>query len=569
MESMDSRSEPVHRRRIDNTTLVVIALLAVALLWRLVFFLEMYASPYGNSLTLDSLVYDEIAREVAAGGWSPGTAFFQAPLYTWVLGMVYAVFGSGQTVAKLLQIFMSVASCWLIYRVAGRTFDRTVATVALAIGATYGMYLYFANELLVVTMIVFLDLLGIDLLQRATEGGRKVLWGAAGAVFGLSAIARPTVLPFVAAVCLWIIVTDRRSGKMAPALRNCAFFALGVALPIAPVTLHNFIADGDLVLIAANGGLNFYIGNNPQSDGITAAAPGLRPDRGGAHSDQARAAREALGRSDATPREMSEYWYDRGWQHIKNDPGWAMRHTVYKAFVLINAHEVSNNRVIEFVTRHSSIFTWASLKLWLVLPLAIAGVAIGGGRSHQKSILLIFVAVYSATIIPFFISARFRLPVVAVLMVFAAAAVVGWSRKLRLQPPDRRAVASVFVALLVAILVRPLPGLRVSDAQAFFNEAEAYRSHDDYASASIWYRAALDEFPSYCDAANNLARIYTDVFPDPQHVIEILEPVVGACAEDTGIRLLIGHALCAVGRCDEGRTYLGRAEEGISGSEAS
>jgi 4-amino-4-deoxy-L-arabinose transferase-like glycosyltransferase len=567
MESMDLSSEPVHRRRIDTTTLVVIALLAVALLWRLVFFLEMYASPYGNSLTLDSRFYDEIARGVAAGGWSPGTAFFQAPLYPWVLGVVYAAFGPSQAAAKLLQILLSVASCWLIYRIAGRTFDRTVATVALAISAIYGMYLYFANELLVVTLIVFLDLLGIDLLLRASADGRRILWGAAGTVFGLSAIARPTVLPFVAAACLWIIVSARRSGKMAVALRNCAVFALGVALPIAPIALHNSMMDGDLVLISSSGGFNFYIGNNPQSDGVTAAAPGLRPDRGGAYSDQARAAREALGRVDATPREISDYWYDRGWRHIKSDPRWAARHTAYKAFVLINAHEVSNNRVIEFVTRHSTVFTWASLKLWLVLPLAIAGVVLGGGRSQQRSILLIFVVVYSATIIPFFINARFRLPVVAILIVFSAAAVVGWSRKLRLQPRDRRAVVSVFVALLAAFLLRPSPGLKVPDAQAYFNEAEAYRSHDDYGNAAVWYRAALDEFPGYCDAANNLARIYTEVLPDPHRVIEVLEPVADACSEDSGIRLLLGRALCAIGRCEEGREVMGPPEGLNSGAE--
>jgi 4-amino-4-deoxy-L-arabinose transferase-like glycosyltransferase len=519
---MDSTAPaPSQLPRLDTGQLIVFALLAVALLWRVVFFLEMYASPYADNLTLDSQVYHEVALAAAAGEWSHGETFFQAPLYPWVLGVVYSLAGPSQTVVKLLQILLSVASCWLIFRVADRTFDRTVALVALAISAVYGMSLYFANELLVVTVIVFLDLLGLDLLLRAAAADRKFLWAAAGVVFGLSAIARPTILPFVAVVGVWIVVTGWRSGRVRTALREAVLFGVGVALPIAPVSLHNYIADGDLVLVAANGGVNFFIGNNPQSDGVTAVVPGTRADRWGGHADQVRIAREALGDPGATPREISDYWYNSAWSYIRVSPVEAFRHTAFKAFILINAHEVSNNRVVEFVTRHSSIYSWATLKIWLVLPLALAGFVVGRGRRQPKSLLLIFAVVYSATVIPFFINARFRMPLAAVLIIFAAAAVVA------------------------------LP-----DAQAFFNEGEAYRAHGDFAAATGWYQAALDEYPGYCDAAFNLAQIHARVFPDPKKVVEVLEPVDESCAEDVGIRRLLGLSLCAVGRCDEGVEHL-------------
>jgi 4-amino-4-deoxy-L-arabinose transferase-like glycosyltransferase len=547
-------------KRIDRSTLIVLALLAVALLWRVVFFLEMYASPYADNLTLDSRVYHEIGLAAAAGEWSQGETFFQAPLYPWLLGIVYSVTGPSQTVVKLLQILLSVASCWLIYRIADRAFDRRVARAALAISAIYGMSIYFSNELLVVTVIVFLDLLGLDLLLRAISEDRKIIWLAAGAIFGLSAIARPTILPFVAVAGAWVVITGWRKGNLRTALREAVLFGVGVALPIAPVTLHNFLADGDLVLVASNGGVNFYIGNNPQSDGITAVVPGTRADRWGGHADQVRLAREALANPVATPREISDYWYDLAWQHIRDDPAHALRHTAYKGFILLNAHEVSNNRVIEFATRHSSIYSWATLRIWLILPLAFAGFVIGDGRRRPKSLLVVFAVVYSATLIPFFINARFRLPLAAVLTIFAAAAVVAWWNWLRSKPLDRRLgrrmVASMIVAVVVAILAQPLAALRVPDAQAFFNEAEACRAHGDFEAASGWYQAALDEFPAYCDAAFNLAQIHARVFPDPATVVDILEPVSESCAEDTGIRRLLGLSLCAVGRNSEGVAHL-------------
>ncbi|GAG26258.1 unnamed protein product, partial [marine sediment metagenome] len=227
MEAMDSQAPSKFRnQKIDSGKLVLIALLAVALLWRLVFFLEMYASPYADNLTLDSQVYHEVALAAAAGEWSHGETFFQAPLYPWILGTVYSVVGPSQTVVKLLQILLSVASCWLIFRLADRVFDRAVALVALAISAVYGMSLYFANELLVVTVIVFLDLLGLDFLIRASADGRKFLWAAAGVVFGLSVIARPTILPFVVVVAVWIVVSGWRSEKVRTAMREAVLFGV-------------------------------------------------------------------------------------------------------------------------------------------------------------------------------------------------------------------------------------------------------------------------------------------------------------------------------------------------------
>ena len=558
---MDSATPaPSQQRRLDTGHLIVVALLAVALLWRLIFFLEMNASPYADNLTLDSQVYHEVALAAAAGEWSHGETFFQAPLYPWILGVVYASVGPSQTVVKLLQILLSVASCWLIFHIADRVFDRGVALVALAISALYGMFLYFANELLVVTVIVFLDLLGLDLLIRAASDGRKFLWAVAGMVFGLSAVARPTILPFLAAVGVWIVITRWRSGEVRTAVRKAVLFGVGVALPIAPVTLHNYLADGDLVLVAANGGVNFFIGNNPQSDGITAVVPGTRGDRWGGHADQVRIAREALGDPGATPREISDYWYRRAWDYIRASPLEAFRHTAFKAFILINAHEVSNNRIIEFVTRHSSIYTWATLKIWLVLPLAMAGLVIGGGRRQPKSLLLIFVVVYSATVIPFFINARFRMPLAAVLIIFAASAVVAWSKWLGTRPLDphlgKLVGVSVAVALVGALVVRPLPSLRVTEAQAFFNEGEACRAHGDFAAASGWYKAALNEYPGFCDAAFNLAQIHAKVFPDPNKVVEVLEPVEPSCTEDIGLRRLLGLSLCSIGRRDEGVGHL-------------
>ena len=53
----------------------------------------------------------------------------------------------------------------------------------------------------------------------------------------------------------------------------------GVLLVVVlPITIRNCAVGGDAVLIASQGGVNFYIGNNPDSDGRTAIVPGTPGD---------------------------------------------------------------------------------------------------------------------------------------------------------------------------------------------------------------------------------------------------------------------------------------------------
>jgi hypothetical protein len=88
----------------------------------------------------------------------------------------------------------------------------------------------------------------------------------------------------------------------------------------------------------------------------------------------------------------------------------------------------------------------------------------------------------------------------------------------------------------------------------------------DFAGAASWYESALEAHPGFCDAAYSLAKIHTDVSPDPRRVIEVLEPVVESCASDTGVRRLLGQALCAVDRCEEGRELLATIEGSHAGT---
>ena len=258
-----------------TTRLLLIGVLALAFLLRLVYSLQMQANPYFSEPAMDALYHLEWARTFATGEtFRPGEPFFRGPLYPWFLGAVIRVFGDGLLIPRILQAGFGTAAVGLCYMIGRDVFDRRVGLLAALLAATYWVMIYFDGELLITTLVVPINLLGLWLTIRL--GTNPTPRGAflTGLCWGVSALARPQVLLLMPILALWLLLRvspNWRAGWL-PTLA----LTLGTALPIAPITTYN-ISVGDPVLIASSGGVNFWIGNNPRSDGSTAIVPGTRP----------------------------------------------------------------------------------------------------------------------------------------------------------------------------------------------------------------------------------------------------------------------------------------------------
>ena len=60
-------------------------------------------SPFFDVLLGDAHGYDEWARRLAAGDWIGTEVFYQAPLYPYFLGVVYAIFGRDLLIVRIVQ----------------------------------------------------------------------------------------------------------------------------------------------------------------------------------------------------------------------------------------------------------------------------------------------------------------------------------------------------------------------------------------------------------------------------------------------------------------------------------
>lgn len=528
----------------------------VALALRVVYLVEFSGSVFFTVPILDAAWHVEWARRIADGNLLDGAPYFRAPLYTWFLALVDVLAGAGAWAPRLAQAFLgALAAALTAAAVAFLAPDdrRTAARwsgAPLAAGlvvALYGPLVFSTGELLHEALLVPL----VAGVMAAAAWGLRELddpdagvlpWFGAAFLLGLAAITRPSALALAPALLLlpWYggrpgsndavsTPTDEMRPRargaggvgVAPGRRDPAPGRLlvpmlaGLLLPILPVTAINFIASGDLVLIASQGGINFYAGNNPDADGRRVVVPELAETTGWAEFEPRvqEIAETAIGRP-LRPSEVSDWWMARGGGWIRENPGAASGLLFTKLGALLSGYEVPNNRDIYLARRDSLLLSVligrAGPFFWpwaLLLPLAAFGLLASANERRRLAFPLAAAALYAASLLPFFICDRFRLPLVPLLAVPAALGLLSLMATVRLgaRPPLRAAVA----ALLTLVVTLPTWGAdtRVNVADAWHKLGEALYNRGETDRALAAFEEAAAAAPD--DPAVRLGRAWT------------------------------------------------------------
>jgi tetratricopeptide (TPR) repeat protein len=424
----------------------------LALSVRLFYLAEISHSPFFSFPLIDAETYFETARTVAGGDWlGDPYAFWQPPLYPYLLGLAFALLGENHFRLHLLHFLLGAVNCVLLYMLGRRVFAEGVARAAALIACLYGPFLYFEGEYLPPVLLVFLTLLLLLALFRAGEKPRTRTWFLPGFLLGLAATARPDVLLFMPLAWAWLMERwwgQRKVGATGWSPLRLAgatgLFLIGLLLPILPVALRNWQVERVLVPISTNGGLNFYIGNNPDYDGLVAMRPGY------AWLDLNQV---PFLHKEASSAERSGYFYRRSWHWIRHSPGEWLRLLARKTGMYWNGHEFVRNLNFYAFRQYSRLL---SVLLWehgldfpfgLVSPLGLLGLVLALREFRPKvGLLILFALASSFSVILFFIASRYRIPLVPVLLLFAVQAVVELGRRAR-QRQYRRLVPALLALL--------------------------------------------------------------------------------------------------------------------------
>jgi tetratricopeptide (TPR) repeat protein len=496
-------------RRVDWLLLGVVAAWAVAV--RLAFLATAGGHAYYVTPVMDMLYHDAWARRIAAGDFWGSEPFFRAPLYPYFLGLLYWLGGGSILFARVVQAFVGGVSAALCFLLGREVFDRRVgATAALALGTVWTA-IFYDVELLLVVLEVPLGLAFVYFAVKASKSLRIGWAAAAGAALGLGAITRPNLLAVGA--LMWIAFLVARSGRRLPMRRIVTslvvLYAVGGAF-VAAVTFRNYAVAREPVIISWQGGVNLWIGNNPKADGMTAVVPGTYGDWWRGYYESIRMAEEAAGRP-LRRSDVDRYYLRRVLKFMREDPGGFFKLLGRKTYFYTNAYEVANNFDLYYLKKQFWLLRYDPVSLYVILPFAFFGM-MACARRRPSAPLYIYVVVYSATVILFFVNGRFRMPAVPYFCIFAAAAFFYfWDNLGRWRGRGLALRVAGLAALFVYCDTDPfgVGGQSSFEAQGRYMMGTIHLARGELDAAQREYEAALASNPKAAgpDALNDLGII--------------------------------------------------------------
>lgn len=520
------------------------AVFATALAVRLIHVWQLGASPFADLLLGDSAEYDRWARELAAGDWLGSEVFYQAPLYPYLLGVVYALLGSDVGVVRVCQAALGAGSAVLLAAAGGRFFSPRVGLAAGFVLALYAPAVFVDATLQKSVVDVFLLTGLLWLLSRTLDGAPAAgRWVGAGAALGALCLTRENALILVAALGLWLWLERRARGGW---LRQAALAAAGVGLVLGPVAVRNGVVGGEWHLTTSQLGSNFYIGNG---DGAHGSYRPLRYGRGDAAFERgdARALAEAAVGRDLTPAGVSRYWFGRTLDDVAAAPGRWLGLLVRKTALTFNAVEVVDTESQYAHAEHSlplAATGWLT-HFGVLAPLAVVGAAATWPRRRRLLPLYLMLGFYAASVIAFYVVARYRYPLVPFLVLFAAAGGDHLLRAARRAAALPRAPLIAAAALACAVGANwPLSSKDHMRAVSYNNLATAYRERGDLPRAVALYQTALSLDADYAQAHSNIGSALA-AGGEPERALEHYRRAIAADPGAGDLRFNYGNALLA------------------------
>lgn len=430
-ESIDPATEQLgHRRELSKTVLTWLFLGAAALRLLVLFDFEAH-QPFAERPVIDEAAYEDWALEIAGGDWIGDEVFFQEPLYPYVMGAWYAVFGADRTLWRGLQALLGALVAVQVARLGSRLFGARAGVVGGWAWALHGPGLLFPALLLKPNLFLPLFVLGVGWMvaeARAPAGPAWRRW-ALGVALGLGALLRGNALILIPAAVALPLVCERwiHGRSLRAGLRAAGLVALGVACVLFPVALRNQAVGGVLALTTSGAGTNLYGGNNEHN--LLGRATEFPWVRGIPEYEAGDWLREAERRSGRTMDlgDSSGFWMAELGRSLSAEPGLHAQILANKAVLTLGGYEVPDNHGYDWDRSWLSSLRYWPIDLYLIGPLGIAGLlmAVVSGRGGRGGRMLALALVaYTLTIVLTVTSMRARLPLVPLLAPFAGFAAV-------------------------------------------------------------------------------------------------------------------------------------------------
>ena len=477
-------------------------LFAVPILLALEVARELRDHPMHRMLAVDERTYHEAALSISRGDWHNVVPFWQPPLYPVCLAACYWIFEPRLWLVFLLQAACFGAIALSTYHLASRiSHSRRAGLLAWLLISTNGTLIFFTSQLLnavmATTLVTGSAVAMLHVLDGSLNRPRLLFLAAAGGVLtGLAAIT--------AAPCALLVIF-----YWALLYRSCrdaiAHFAICALAPIILTTAMNFSVSHEFIPIASSGGINFWIGNNPQYAATTGIRPGLAWQE---------LTHTPLAAGVTKPGAQSAYFVKQALSWMWSHKQAAVALIMLKFKLCVSGYEVARNQEIYPFRACAALLRsllWVGPLAWpfgVLFPLACLGVGLSVRRGEVALGLVLLIGVAACLLfscVLFFVADRYRLPAHPCL-----AALSGYGLDRLLRCLSERRIKAALVPTGVAVGAFFLANCALPEPPATWN-SDAYRDLGvsrlelgDSTAARALFQQALDADSTNLDAANDL-----------------------------------------------------------------
>jgi hypothetical protein len=386
-----------------------------------------------NAQYSDSVWYDAAAANLASIGMygqDAPSAWFP-PGYPFLLASIYKMVGHSELAGKLANVAVGVAFVGFTYLLGRLVAGEVVGLVSAALVAIWPN-LIFSTGILdsdILAACGFVAVMWFGMRPGTGPGPAWVRPVLLGLLIGWMVLVRPVSLILLAALGLWWWISQR---SLRGAILRLALPVLVVGVVIGSWTVRNYAQFGEVILIATNGGYNFWQTNQPYADGNDTFWPFVPMDDpeyqtmryGDEFTKNREGYRYAIAYLEANPTHIVSmaptklFW---------------LYHTDTSGFYegLLDAPMERPSAVASWVNQHERFVEAATFRYYeLLMALAVGAAVVLIVRSRPAWIWPLLALPLLLTFFHLFFHAkdRFHIPLDGVIAVFAAVAVVELTR---------------------------------------------------------------------------------------------------------------------------------------------
>ncbi len=366
----------------------------------------------------------------------------RAPAYPAFIALIFSLFDHSMTAFRIFQAVADSITCYLIFVFCRRIFSLHTAFTASAVYALFPGNAFYVS--IFMTEIVFTTLLmtALVLVTSRTLYSSIALRSILGGILGVLALMKPSAAVIILFFFIW---EWYRSQSIRQTLKHYLIIAAGFAVIVSPWMIRNGILF-DHFSLTSNGGVNFWIGHNDQATGSFRYYAENNPLE-----------------NISGEFERSQFALNEGLNFIIAHPLRELQLIVLKFVHLFEPDFALMQSLLyrpEWGTYSRALLIYQEFPPLISLSLHAlsAGIIItglwgmifaGGSLNRNLTLLSIIIIGWTGIHVIFFSVARFRIPIMPLLIIMGSYSFEAWRSKTLTITPLRRYLF-IFFSLLLA-----------------------------------------------------------------------------------------------------------------------